>query len=469
MGWRTRTVAGWIGVGALGITVVAGPQEAGAAQLRSEPESQPEVPPADQAAPGEGDAPAGEGDAPAQPDAPAGEGDAPVGEGDAPAGEGDAPVAEGDTPAGEGDVPAGEGDAPVAEGDPPPSDEGEPAPDEALPTDAPSTEPDEAVTDEPAPDVGPAPDPGPTLDPRPRHRWIYSNLTALRYNPLGLVNEFTTGYRYQLIDKDSVLFRESFIAAQLHTYMTPAYARIGPKIDIQPLALLNLSATYDYTGYFGSFGLFQSFESPTADWSDTELGRRDDSNDPAIDNYSTTGHWVTLAALLQAKVKNVAVRDNLKFYWADYDLRDGDTVYYHQTLDLPQPDRGWTLTNDADLLYLFDFGLTVGVRYTLTHAFYQARHFQASEPQSMPNGPTHRIGPAVLYTFFDRPDKRFNKPTLIVLTQFWAKHRFRTGQDVSAAVPYLVIGFRFTGDILPNPANWNEKTKSRRERKRDGE
>ncbi|MCH9688471.1 MAG: hypothetical protein K0V04_43980 [Deltaproteobacteria bacterium] len=411
-------------------------------------------------------APEGQGEAaPVEAEVPAAE---------APAAEGDAPV-EGDSP--EGGLPSEPETTPTEEGTPTegtPTEAGtpteepapveEPAPieePEVLPTDT----PDEA---EPVTEEAIEPEEEFTLDPRPRHRWIYSNLTALRYNPLGLVNEFTTGYRYQFIDKNSALFRDSFIAAQLHTYITPAYGRIGPKLDFQPLAILNLSATYDYTGYFGSFGLFQSFNSPTADWSDSELQRRDDANDPAIENYSTTGHWVTLSMLLQAKVKNFAVRDNLKFYWADFDLRDGDTVYYHQTLDIPQPDRGWTLTNDADLLYLFDFGLKVGVRYTLTHAFYQPRHFQASEPVSRPNGPTHRIGPAVLYTFFDRPDLRFNKPTLIVLSQWWARHRFRTGQDVSAGVPYLVIGFRFEGDLLPNPNTWNKKTEPKRKRRRGG-
>ena len=307
----------------------------------------------------------------------------------------------------------------------------------------------------------------PKLAPRPRHRIIYSNLTAVRYNPLGLVNEFTGGYRYQLVDKkDSVLFGESFVAAQVHTFLTPAYGRIGPKIDIQPLALLNLSATYDYTGYFGTFGLDQSFKSPTDDWSDSELDRRDELSDPALRNYAHTGHFVTLAALLQAKVKNIAIRNNLKFYWSDYDLRAGDTVMYDQTLDIPLPDRGWAMTNEADLLYLFDFGLTLGARYTVTEAFYQPRHFQPAEPISRPNGPTHRVGPALLYTFFNRPDKRFNKPTIILLMQWWAKHRFRTGEDVSTGVPYLVVGFRFEGDILPNPATWNEKTEPKRKRRR---
>jgi hypothetical protein len=324
-----------------------------------------------------------------------------------------------------------------------------------------------------APEPEPAPASAPTriveaerkLPPRPRHRIIYSNLSALRYNPLGLVNEFTAGYRYQLVDKNSLLFNESFIALQLHTYVTPAFGRIGPKLDIQPLALLNLSATYDYTGYFGTFDLNQSFQSPTDDWSDSELQRRGDSDDPALRNYPNRGHFVTLAALLQAKVGKIAIRDNLRFYWSDYELRAGDTVSYDQTLDIAIPDDGWAMTNDLDVLYLANKQLTIGARYTLTEAFYQPRHFQPAEPESRPNGPTHRVGPAVLYTFFNRPHQRFNKPTLIVLVQWWAAHRFRTGQDVSAAVPYFVLGFRFEGDLWPDPASWNKKREPKRKRK----
>ncbi len=385
------------------------------------------------------------------------------GEGETPA---DGTPGEGETPApGEGEAAEGTpGEGEAAEGTP---GEGEvPVAEEETPAEVEPTPEPEPVVMAAEPEATASED-EPALDPRPRHRWIYSNFSAARVNPLGLVNEFTTGYRLQLIDKDSALFRDSFLAAQLHTYITPAYGRIGPKIDIQPLALLNLSATYDYTGYFGSFGLFQSFGSATEEWSDSELARRDDSGDPSIDNYSTSGHHVTLSMLLQAKVKRIAVRDNLKFYYASYNLREGDRVYYHQTIDLPMPNNGWALTNDADVLYLFDFGLTLGVRYTLTHAFYREDHFFPNETVSRPNGPTHRVGPAMLYTFFDRPDKRFNKPTLIVLFQWWAKHRFRTGQDVSAGVPYFVLGFRFQGDLLPDPATWNKKTE-KKPRKRRG-
>ncbi|MCA9689158.1 MAG: hypothetical protein KC636_06075 [Myxococcales bacterium] len=317
--------------------------------------------------------------------------------------------------------------------------------------------PPAASEPEPAP---PASDP--PLKPRPRHRWIYSNLLGVRYNPLGLVNEFTTGYRYQLVDKQSLLFNDSFIAAQLHTFLTPAYSGGGPKIDIQPAAVLNLSATYDYFGFFSAFGSFQSFRSPNAVWSDTTISRLADNGT----NYVTGGHVVTLSALLQGKVKKVAIRDNVKFYWNKFTLRDGDTVWYWQTLDTLMPNGGWAVTNDLDVLYLFDFGLTLGARYTLTDAFYRDSDFPEGEPRVDPNGVTHRVGPAIIYTFYNRPDRRFNQPSLVILAQWWAAHRYRTGVDVTPAIPYFVLGFTFQGDLLPNPASWNKRTESKRRRRR---
>jgi hypothetical protein len=299
------------------------------------------------------------------------------------------------------------------------------------------------------------------LAPRPRHRWIYNNLIGARYNPLGLINDLTIGYRYQLIDKDSILFNDSFIAAQAHVIATPAYAGIGPKLDIQPAAVLNLSASYDLLGFFGAFGSLQSFPSATSEWSDTRISELADMDL----NYGALAHMVTLSGLLQGKVKNIAVRDNVKFYWSDYALRDGDRVFYSQTLDMLLPDRGWATTNDLDVLYLFDFGLTLGARYTVTHAFFTEEHFDPSEEPVSAFGPTHRLGPALIYTFSKRPDKRFNEPSLIVLPQWWIKHPYRTGQDVHGAIPYFVVAFTFKGDLFPDPATWHAKTEPRKRRR----
>lgn len=280
-----------------------------------------------------------------------------------------------------------------------------------------------------------------------RHSLVYKNLLAARYNPLGLVNELTLGWRMQLFTRPGVLFQDSYLGVKAHTFVNPAFARVGPTVEFQPLAVLNLSATYDYVGYYSSFDQFMSFRTPTADYRDTRLEELGEAGE----NYPTTGHLVTLSALAQAKVRNIAIRDNVKFYYADFDMRDGDTVYYDQTLDILEPNQGWAVVNDLDLIWLFDFGLKLGARYTLTHAFYQQKHFLPGEPRSEPNGPTHRVGPALLYTFYDKPERRFNKPTVILLSQWWARHRWRTGVDVHAAVPYLVVGFLFEGDLLPDP------------------
>ncbi len=324
--------------------------------------------------------------------------------------------------------------------------------------------PEPATGDPPPTSASPA---GPTLElpavpaspyrkPK-RHRVVYNNLFAVRYNPLGLVDELSAGYRLQLVRRPGALYQDSYLALKLHTFLNPAFGRVGPLLEFAPLTVLQFTVLYDYVGWFTTFDQLQSFPTPTVDYSDTAL----DEGGEADRNYAAHGHLVTLGMLLQAKIGRVAVRDNLKAYYADLKLRDQDTVYYDQTLDILEPDEGWALTNDADLIYLFDFGLKIGARHTLTHAFYQARHFLPGEPVSRPNSPTHRIGPAALFTFYDRPDRRFNKPTLILLAQWWVRHRWRTGVDTHAAIPYTALAFAFEGDLWPDPRKKSKKTRSK--------
>lgn len=342
----------------------------------------------------------------------------------------------------------------------------EPAPSEPVSEPKPSEpKPSEPEPVEPAPSESPIARSTATLDDTRkrkglrRHRFVYKNLTALRYNPLGLLNEFQFGWRVQLVDKNTTLFKDSYFALKAHTFLNPAFGRVGPMLELQPLAILNLQAIYNAVGYFKTFDQLQSFQSPNAAYSDTDLDKRTSRRYPGM------GHYVTLAALLQAKVGRVAVRDNLKFYYASFDLKRDpvtkrqDTVYYDQTLDILQPNKGWVATNDLDAIYLFDFGLKLGARYTLTHAFYEKGMYPVGEPTTNRNSPTHRLGPAILYsppkwakkaakrTKLSR--KRWYNPTAILLVQWWMQHRWRTGEDVSAGVPYIVLGFAFEGDFWP--------------------
>jgi len=298
------------------------------------------------------------------------------------------------------------------------------------------------------PPVGPGPPTGASTSTtvwRPKHRLVYRSFAALRANPIGAVEELTIGYRRQLVDRDEELWRDTFLLLGLHTFFTPAFMRFGPTVEIQPAAVLNLSATYDFVGMFGAFGQLQSLRTPTVPFGPDDVFRDpDDAN-----FYATWGHLVTLSALLQAKVKRVAVRNTTKGYWSKMQLRRGDTVFFDMALDILHPNGGWSLTNDSDLLWLFDQGVILGVRHTLTKAFYTQDVFLPGEPVSDPNGYTSRLGPAVLWTIFDRPGTRFNRPSVVFIAQWWLRHRWRTGAHVHAAIPYAAIAFSFDGDLFP--------------------
>ena len=295
----------------------------------------------------------------------------------------------------------------------------------------------------------------------PRHRLVYRNLLAARANPIGFVDELTLGYRYQLVARDTELFRDSFLLAGAHAFVTPAFVRVGPTIEVQPAAVLNLSATYDVVGYFGVFENLSSFRTPTA-----QAGPDDLLGEGSIaDGDATWGHLVTLSALLQAKVRHVAVRNQVKFYWSSMKLRRGDTVYFDFANDILAPNNGWMLTNDSDLLWVFDAPVVLAARHTLTHAFYGEDTFLPGEPVSQPNGPTSRLGPGVIWTIFDYPGARFNRPTFIVLAQWWLRHRWRTGDQIHPALPYAVVAFQFEGDLWPSRKRPRTVIERRRERR----
>ncbi|MEM6990177.1 MAG: hypothetical protein AAF721_06765 [Myxococcota bacterium] len=376
------------------------------------------------------------------------------------------PADEATPPADEATPPADGEDPPAVVDEPPPAtDDPAPAVDPATPESADAGASTDASQADAASESAVEPTGTPDTKKRrmglKRHRFVYSNITALRYNPLGFVNDFQMGYRLQLIDKNTTLFKDSHISLLGHMWFSPAFGRIGPILEIQPLAILKLNATYDGVGYFGTFNLAQSFESPHADYSDTAIA----NNGEALLNQATTGRLATLSALLQAKVGRIAVRDNAVFYYVDLNLRRDpvtgreDPVVFSQTIDMLMPNEGWTMTNDADFLYLFDFGLTLGARYTYTLPFYRDSDFLPGESTENPNGPTHRVGPAVLYQppkwsakaaeRHNHSRKRWRKPTAILLMQWWVQHRFRTGVDSHPGIPYVVLGLRFEGDFAP--------------------
>jgi hypothetical protein len=279
--------------------------------------------------------------------------------------------------------------------------------------------------------------PTPTPAPLPVQRVHLSDLTLLRLNPSGLETQLRLGYQHRLYASESAALRDNFAYGGTYVRLNPAGARTAAVLELQPATVLNLRFTAEYLHYFGTVGFLQSGPNADLGFSDSALK---DSKDTA---NSTDGVHFTFEPLLQAKVGPIAVRSRALVGYFDMELRADDRVWYEATLDAPVPGEGWVVANDLDVLYITDFGLTAGVRYSSVFPQYDTR--QSPEDTDTSH---HRVGLLAAYTFYDEGYTAFNKPTAVLISSWYVKHRYRTGQDVSQAVPYVVLGFAFTSDLI---------------------
>jgi hypothetical protein len=165
------------------------------------------------------------------------------------------------------------------------------------------------------------------------------------------------------------------------------------------------------------------------------------------------------------------VRNKLSAEYWDMSIRDGDRVFYDVTLDTLVPKKGWVIADDLDALYISPkYHFAIGARYSVVKPIYNDDDFRSAAERMQFEGnldPTtgtaktadgkdvnyhgnthHRLGLLATYTFSERDYARFNKPTLLLITSWYLSHRYRTGQDVSQATPYIILGFAFQSDLL---------------------
>ena len=285
--------------------------------------------------------------------------------------------------------------------------------------------------------------------PIPAERLVVNNLSLFRWNPRGLENQLRLGYAYKLYDRDdSRLLRDNF--AWLGTFVrnSPAAMRTAAMVEVQPLSILNLRFSLEYARFFGNFTFVQSRRSAADVLSDShmvanETGKRG--------NYAGAGIHITFEPLLQVKVGPIALRNRAFFGSFAMNLLRGDRVFYEATLDVAVPNKGWVFANDLDVLYQRPIGaalLTTGVRVSSVVPYYDERHVGPEEPLTGIDNSHHRAGVLAAYTLWDDGYTAFNKPTVLLISSWYLKHRYRTGADVARLVPYVVVGFAFQSDLL---------------------
>lgn len=275
----------------------------------------------------------------------------------------------------------------------------------------------------------------------PRHRVYYESLAGVRYNPLGLQERMTIGYRMRLTDKprDDLFFGDSYAWVGFTGLQTAAFMRAGPWARLMPISVLRLQAGYELARYNGAFNQMLTWDNNSAvNYSDDNLEQL--AQDGTL---KATGTVMTLEARIQAKAGPVALRGTLGRYQYNYDV-DG-YAFYDQTLDILAPTDGVVRSGDFDLLYVASDNLTVGARSTHTRS---DAEFAADDSEALRNASIDRTGLLVAYKFKQDLGSRFDQPTVYTICQWHINHEYRAGQETSRAVPYLAIGFAFTGDAV---------------------
>lgn len=300
--------------------------------------------------------------------------------------------------------------------------------------------------------------------PPPKHRLVLRDTTVFRQNPLGLITDAKLTYRYRLYESQKVALRDNFIGVGISPVLSGAFSRVGAYVEMQPASFLQLWANYEWVYYYGISNFLQSMPDATGEMSDSLIEERGalEKNDP-LKNYESDGWQLNVGATLQFRVDlpklggGLVVRDLFRAGSGDFKtkIRNGqrDRVYYDIVNDLVVQNGGWFAVNDVDVAFqknVNDRGgqLTTGFRWTLSAPFYTKDAFSDGVVRTTGNGPTHRVGPLIAYTFYQEDGRKFNAPTVLVLMNWWLKHEYRTGRDVASAMPYFVLGFSFSGDFL---------------------
>jgi hypothetical protein len=270
--------------------------------------------------------------------------------------------------------------------------------------------------------------------PAPAWRLQYSNSTFARVNPLGFIDVFRLGMRRRLSASDSLLLKDTSVFAGMSVIATPAFARVGGTVEVQPLSVLRVFAGADVGGWFGTFDQVASFPDSTAQYDDRTLSELGAAGGTA----ATTGSSVWTGFTLLGAAGPMVVRSTTQFIRYDLDLPGGDTAFYDQYWDRLAPDGAFQVLQDNDLLALTGKA-RIGVRHT----------FSDGLDGAIGDGGLshHRVGPLLAWQFSDKTRGPMVAPTAFVIAQWWLQHPYRTGAEQPQGLPLIAAGFSFQGDL----------------------
>lgn len=240
--------------------------------------------------------------------------------------------------------------------------------------------------------------------------WKFQEQLAVSWFGKGLRFAVSGERRYHLYDKPGdKLFEETFLAPGAYLELTPAYARIGPRVHWKPIAVFELTLEALWSGYFGSFSGVTDFPEPDSDYSEAAFETDD------VIARARAGHGWRFGAspTLQARVGRFIVALPSDFRHVRMTTPDGATgaFWYEPEFDAMLAWNDTVVVNNALAFWAFadekpddDRFCWVGARYTHQYVF-------GTEDRQQ------RVGPMVVV----KPAKPKWVPTIAVFAQAWVQ------------------------------------------------
>jgi hypothetical protein len=273
---------------------------------------------------------------------------------------------------------------------------------------------------------------------------VYRATTATQYNPFGLATILRFGVRRPLLGaQENPVLQGTSLGANAIATVTPSYARGGLRLEVQPLAILQLTVAYEGIGLFGTFGSLQSYPGVSADFSEAARSSRA----KAGLSYATTGKILTINPTVHGRVGRVAFASSTEVLYDDLNVHGGDAVYYDLSWGMLAPSAGWQLGNETDVLLAVNERLWVGVRHAIYHSRFPARAIAGDVARASRVTPIEVLGPLAFHSFSrTNGPGSFKNPGVFLVTGWWLRDPYRTGAEVSRAIPHVILGFTFEGD-----------------------
>jgi hypothetical protein len=244
------------------------------------------------------------------------------------------------------------------------------------------------------------------------------------FQRIGLMADLRLRYRHSLYASDNVAFAENFVGAGFIEQASPVFSQTGAYLELQPATFFNISANYQWVGYFGAFNTLRAVndcegvQSMSAD--DPRCAFSSNSSAPNMSDY---GHRVWVEAHLRGRIGPVIATDSVSV--EGWGFRDGwaagphKKYWINEYFNLPQRQKDLVITNSGAVLYEVLKGHGAGNLHLLVGAMSSLAYATGT------NYLTHRAGPVAILQLPKWHQARDLFAALMV--QFYTHDRYTQG------------------------------------------